>query len=284
MRFSVIVPTFNRPDALRQCLAGLARSAYPQEEFEVIVVDDGGSAALGPVVGEFEDRMQVRLTRQSNAGPAAARNYGASLASGRFLAFTDDDCEPAENWLDALQRVLDAKPMALVGGRVVNGLPWSVCASASHRIVDHFVSHYNADPENARFFTSNNMALAAGLYREAGGFDGSFTRAAAEDREFCDAWLGRGWKLVCAPEAVVVHRHEMDLGGFWRQQYSYGRGAFLYAAARSRRGAGPVPFEGWRVHLALLAASPRMSALAALSQFAMLMGYARERFGPARGR
>jgi GT2 family glycosyltransferase len=276
MTFSVIIPTFNRPKQLGQCLAALSRAAYPKDQYEVIVVDDGGSADLGPVVAPVQDALNVRLIRQRHSGPASARNNGAARATGRLLAFTDDDCEPDGNWLRALRHALESRPEALVGGRVINALTENVYAVASQMIIDYCFAHFNADPANARFFSTNNIAVAAELYRQAGGFDRSF-RFASEDRDFCDRWLSRGLKLALSPEAVVLHRHAMDLRGFWRQQFAYGRGARVYATARRRRGAGPVPFEGWRFHLGMLAApTVNLCALALMSQTAVAAGYAWE--------
>src|SRR3712207_1403127 len=92
--FSVIVPTYERPAQLAACLGALARLDCPAASFEVIVVDDGSAAAPGRRLDEFRDLLDVRLLTQANAGPAAARNRGASEARGSFLAFTDDDCAP----------------------------------------------------------------------------------------------------------------------------------------------------------------------------------------------
>src|SRR5262245_41089017 len=70
--FSIIVPTYCRPQPLRTCLAALAHLDYPHESFEVIIVDDGGRVPLEAVVSPFSDRFDVTLLRQPHAGPAAA--------------------------------------------------------------------------------------------------------------------------------------------------------------------------------------------------------------------
>jgi GT2 family glycosyltransferase len=282
MKFSVIIPTFNRPADLARCLAALACLDYPKHEFEVIVVDDGGSEDLDPVIGAHGSELQVRLYRQPNQGPAATRNFGASHAAGRFLAFIDDDCEPRSDWLKALDAVVQQAPDALIGGRVVNGLPEIPYSAASQEIADFLDQHFNRDKEHGRFFPSNNIAVPAELYREIGGFDVAFVRSASEDRDLCDRWLRRGWRLVSAPEAVAVHNRPMSLRTFCKQHFLYGRGAFSYAAARRRRNNGPVPFEGWRFHAGMILAPLRrsiapaslyLSFLILVSQFAVVFGY-----------
>ena len=285
MRFSVIVPTFNRPRDLARCLAALARLDYPQDEFEVIVVDDGGSADLGSVVAASSQRIKLTLLRQTNLGPSAARNNGAAHSAGSFLAFVDDDCEPSQGWLRALDDTLMRVPDALIGGRVVNGLPSNPNDEASQQILDYISQHFNRDSENGGFFPSNNMAVAAQLYRQIGGFDATFRRSASEDRDLCDRCLRYGLRLIAVREAVVTHYREMSFCGFWNQQFQYGRGAFSYARARERRNGGPVPFEGWRFHLGLVTSPLRdslrprslyLSCLILVSQVAVVAGYASE--------
>src|SRR5690242_16282570 len=98
MRFSVVVPTYNRPQPLSRCLDALARLYYPREQFEVIVVDDGSTESLAALVKNFQERLDIRYLREEHAGPGMARNVGAAHARGEYLAFTDDDCAPCPDW------------------------------------------------------------------------------------------------------------------------------------------------------------------------------------------
>lgn len=285
MKFSVVIPTYNRPLHLAACLAGLARLDYPKSEFEVIVVDDAGDRSPEPVIDAHPKDLQLLLLRQPNQGPASARNHGAAYAKGRFLAFIDDDCIPQTGWLKALDAAAERFPDALLGGRVVNGLPLNPYSQASQDIIDFLHCHFNRDPEQGRFFPSNNIAVAAELYRQIGGFDQAFLRSASEDRDFCDRWLRSGRRLVSVPDAVVQHNRAMTLASFWMQHFLYGRGAFEYAQARKGRGSGPVPFEGWRFHAGMIlapltqGAAPNAffrSVLILFSQIAVAVGYFRE--------
>lgn len=232
---SVVIPTFCRPRQLEACLGKLAKQTYPRDRFQVIVVDDGGDQPLDALVNGYEQVLDISLIRQRNRGPAAARNRGAAAARGVLLVFTDDDCLPAARWLEAFAKRHRQAPLALLGGSVVNHFPANIWAVTSQLILDTAYSFYNRDPEDAHFFASNNMALPASGYREAGGFSPAF-RTASEDRELCDRWRWRGQRLVSVPEAVVEHAKELRPGSFVRQHFNYGRGAFQYHRERSRRG------------------------------------------------
>lgn len=234
--FSVIVPTYGRPQQLTTCLQALAQLQYPREQFEVIVVDDGGVTPLDAVIAAFQNRLAVTLLRQAHAGPAAARNTGTAHAKGQFFAFTDDDCIPAPDWLPTLQLRFTTAPRQIIGGRTYNALPANPYSTASQVIIDMVYAYYNADPSRARFFAANNLALPASHFHAIGGFDAAFTTS--EDRELCDRWLYHGYHMTYAPEVIVYHAHALTLRTFWWQHFNYGRGAFRFHRIRAQRASG----------------------------------------------
>lgn len=250
--FSIIIPTYNRPQALARCLDSLTRLDYVYNSFEVIVVDDGSQVSNESVLAPFYEKISLRLFRQKNAGPAAARNAGAIQAKGTFLVFTDDDCIPAQNWLGELETNLAMKLNCMVGGRVVNGLPANIYAQASHLILDIVYAYYNAEGTDPHFIASNNMAVPASAFRSAGGFDASYPHAGGEDREFCDRWLGLGYGMTYASKAIVNHYHDLTLLTYWKQHVTYGRGAFRFnrSHARSHK-------EGSTLQMGFYASFPR---------------------------
>jgi GT2 family glycosyltransferase len=231
--FSIIVPTYNRPAQLETCLSALSGLDYAADRYEVIVVDDGSSSPLDAVTAPFQNRLRLSLLRQANAGPAAARNRGAQAARATWLAFTDDDCQPAPSWLRTLAGKLAGHPDGVVGGHTVNGLDDNLCSTMSQIIVDVVYRHYNAHPEDARFFATNNLAIGRELFHRLGGFDASFITS--EDRELCDRLTAHGVRMRYAADCVVKHQHALSLRGFCRQHFHYGRGAFRFHRSQVKR-------------------------------------------------
>jgi glycosyltransferase involved in cell wall biosynthesis len=232
---SIVIPTFDRPERLSNCLESLVCVDYPPYRFEVIVVDDGGKYPLNSVVIPFGDRLAITLLRQSHAGPAAARNAGATRAKGDYLLFTDDDCKLSPNILLKLADCLAITPDAAIGGKTVNSVHNNLYSNASQLLIDYLYNYYNVNPNGKHFVTSNNIALPAKSFREINGFDKTFPFAGAEDREFCDRWQHHGHKIAYDPEVIMYHSHEMTLKSFLRQHFNYGRGAFHYHRIRARR-------------------------------------------------
>lgn len=284
IRFTVVVPTFaSRTSRLGDCLAALAELDYPRESLEVLVVDDGSAAPPRRLVEDWGAALPVRLLVIPHGGPGAARNAGARAARGRWIAFTDDDCTPEAGWLRALERRLAGDSLTGVGGLTLNGLPENRCSTASQLLIHYLYDHFNRGPRGVRFLTSNNLAVWTETFRRAGGFDDGFRRTAAEDREFCDRWVHLGHRLVFADDAVVRHRHVLNLPRFWRQHWQYGRGAFLFHRVRARR-SGRFRLEPPSFYGRLLArpwaergpAPIRTSALLVVSQLANAAGFAAE--------
>ena len=232
--FSVIIPTRDRPEQLAACLESLAEQDYPRDQFEVLVVDDGSRLSLDLIVAAFRERLGLTLLRQSrSAGPGVARNYGAARAKGEFLAFTDDDCTPAADWLQRLATRFASTPGHLIGGRIINALTTNPYSTATQVIVDVIYDYYDPGKGRAHFFPTNNFALAADRFQDLGGFSENWPVVAAEDREFCYRWLKRGYLMMHASEANVYHRHCLTLRSFCELHFRYGRGAYHYHLLRA---------------------------------------------------
>lgn len=280
--FSVIIPTYNRPERLAACLQALAQSDYPRDRFEVIVVDDGGPQSLDSVVANFKKQFDLKLLHQKNAGPAAARNTGARHAKGDFLVFIDDDCSPAPDYLRRLAARFAMTPDYAIGGRTINVLPANLYSTASQLLMDYLYHYYNAEPEHARFLASNNLALPAYRFYDLDGFDMSFPLAAGEDRELCDRWLNHGLRLIYAPEAIVYHSHILTLLNYCRQHFNYGRGAAAFHQKRRRRSGNEARLESLSFYFNLLrypfsqeggARAIRLAMLLVVSQAATAAGF-----------
>lgn len=283
---SIVVPTFARPAELRRCLDGIARLEAATFSFEVVVVDDGGPEPLDTLIASYAGGLDIRLIRQLRAGPAAARNAGAALARGVFLAFIiDDDCTPAPDWLSALVRELERDDRRLLGGRVENALVENPHSIASEHIT-RFVYEYNRTADAREpFFTTNNIALAADLFRAVGGFETSIPSATAEDKEFCNRWVAHGLGLGHVPSVVVHHAHELTFARFLRLHFNYGRGILTFRLIRRRRAESSFVPEPLKFYMDLVL-SPmhgpsslgrwRLTALIVASQLATLVGALRE--------
>src|SRR5262245_54276606 len=118
---TVIIPTYQRSEALIETLEALARVDYPAHAWEAVVVDDGSMDDTATVVQEWIARTgaPVRFLQQKNAGPAAARNRGAAAARGEVLIFIDNDIIVSPDFIQAHLQTLKAHPGCWILGRVL---------------------------------------------------------------------------------------------------------------------------------------------------------------------
>ncbi len=229
-RVSVIIPTFNRPGPLSECLRSLANS-FPRDA-ETIVVSDGSTVALEDTVEPFREKLRLKFVPVPHGGPAAARNRGLSRARGDIVAFIDDDCRPAPGWIEALASGVSISPPIAAGGTTRNGLADNCYAEASQLILK-LVGRYDCVTRGQiQFFPSNNMAFPADALSAMGGFDESFR--SAEDRELCRRWQQNGHEMRAVAKAIVDHDSRLDLLGFVRQFFLYGRGAAQFHTSGGR--------------------------------------------------
>ena len=196
---SVVVATHNRAEGLAALIDSLRRQTLGPDEFEVILVDDGSSDATPEVIAraEREGPLRVRgIRREVAGGPAAARNDGWRAATAPFVAFTDDDCVVAENWLET--GLAELREGEVVQGRTDPN------PEQMHRWGPFSRTReiHAAGPE----YETCNIFYPRCLLEELGGFDDErFPAPGGEDTDL--AWRAKaaGWEIRYAPEAQVFH-------------------------------------------------------------------------------
>jgi glycosyltransferase involved in cell wall biosynthesis len=198
---SVVVSTYNRPDRLARLLEALRAQTVTSDRFEVIVVDNGSGPETARVLKDQMSRggLELRTARHPvTLGPAAGRNAGWRLARAPLVAFTDDDCRPAPEWLAAALIVSGEAPGAIVQG------PTRPDPAELHR--DGWLSHTVRIEGLGPQYETCNIVYPRALLDRLGGFDESFgLRPAGEDTDLAWRAITSGAGAVFAPEALVWH-------------------------------------------------------------------------------
>lgn len=213
--FSVIVPTYQRNDLLAKCLECLAPGiqTLPAEQYEVIVTDDGSKTTAQKMISE--DYPWVKWVAGPRKGPAANRNNGAKYAQGEWLAFTDDDCLPDPQWIEAYVKAIVAEPFcSIFEGRTYAPRPKQTFAETS--------------PVNelGGCLWSCNIAIQKQLFESLTGFDERFPYAAMEDVDL-KLRLGKiGHKFSFVKAASVCHPWRPK--GGWKQLKQHHESTFIY--------------------------------------------------------
>jgi GT2 family glycosyltransferase len=212
---SIVIPTFNGAARLAHCLDALVKQTAGQS-VEILVVSDGSTDNTAQVVGRYSG---VGLLTQANAGPAAARNRGARESHGAIILFTDDDCVPEPDWLDAMLGPFhDPEVVA------AKGVYLSRQEGLSARFVQiEYEDRYRlmAGRDSIDFVDTYSAAFRRGRFLEMAGYDTSFPVACAEDVELSYRMSARGWKMKFAPAAEVYHTHPDTLSRYLKKKYKF---------------------------------------------------------------
>lgn len=234
-RISVLVGTRDRPETLADAVAAILACEHPS--FELIVVDQGDDDRARAVVEAAGD-PRAHYVRDAERGKSRAMNIALARARGELLAFTDDDCTPAPDWLAEVERAFDAEPGV--------GLLFGVLRAAPHDPAESFIPsfepqerrrvsgrHTTAFDDSRGAPAGGDMAARAELFRRVGPFDpclgpgGRFVTG--EDTDLQHRALRAGFAVLYEPACVVTHWGARPLAG--------GVAAELVRGARYARGA-----------------------------------------------
>lgn len=219
---SVVVPVYNDPERVKICLKALEKQTYPDELYEVVLVDN--NSRHKPDVSSDEYPHLV-FTEEKTPGPSAARNKGIIVSKGDVIAFTDSDCIPEKDWIERGVDFLTNNPdIGIIGGRVdvfpedennPNAIElWEmVSAFPQKNFIENF--HYAA---TANVFTYKKAIDKSGVFNEK--------MLYGEDREWTNRIHNNGYKIAYADDVLVLHPARKNFNEFYRKWYHYLYGAY----------------------------------------------------------
>lgn len=203
---SIIIPTCNRFESLGNTLAALTTQLFPQNQLQVIIVDDGSDPPIGRLADSFP--FSIRKVFQEQSGATAARNHGARCAAGEFLIFLDDDIDLAPGALGRLVQALEANPNCVLLGSILPAAS-SPSSSAFASIMVSAHPEITREPYPVHF--SECMAGVLAIRREDFYAIGEFQDSTGgwpnwDDVEFGYRAHKLGYSLLRCPQAIGWHR------------------------------------------------------------------------------
>jgi glycosyltransferase involved in cell wall biosynthesis len=224
--YSIIVPSYNRAEEIKELLQSFTNLQFPRERFELIIADDGSTDQTESVVREFQQAtdLQIKFYRQENQGPGVARNMGMTKAQGEVFIFIDSDCTVAPNWLSAIDRALDSEKADAFGGpdsfrEDFPPLLKAINYSMTSFITTGGIRGHKKKSLGKYYPRSFNMGLRRHVYVKIGGFG---TLRHGQDIEYSHRILQSGAKIIRIPDAIVYHKRRTSLKKFFRQVFNWG--------------------------------------------------------------
>ena len=227
LRASVIIPTFERREALARALRGFARQTASPDSFEVVVALDGGRDDSQKMIEDLKTPFALRIVNPPGSGRAAARNAALEVAAGEVSILLDDDMEPTPEFIAQHLAYHDGADRICLLGAVPVRLEDSSPLAARH-IRDRFAAHLEelAKPDHQfvpRDFYSGNVSIPTPLLREVGAFDDGFTPYGNEDVELSVRLAKAGATVCFDPKALAWQEYDKDLRGLAADTVDKGR-------------------------------------------------------------
>ena len=221
MRYSVIIPVYNRPDEVDELLESLCTQT--NGDFEVVVVEDGSSVPCESIVQKYADRLDVHYYLKPNSGPGQSRNYGVERAQGEYVLILDSDAVLPPHYIQAVEDELQARPCDAFGGPDRAHASFTPMQKAINYGMTSFFTTggiRGGKKKMDKFYPrSFNMGVRREGYNALGGFS---EMRFGEDIDFSTRIFKGGYACRLFPEAWVWHKRRTDLRKFFKQVHNSG--------------------------------------------------------------
>ncbi|MGP1545794.1 MAG: glycosyltransferase [Prevotella intermedia] len=221
MKYSIIVPVFNRPDEVDELLSSLLNQIFT--DFEVLIVEDGSQKPCDEVCNKYADRLDLHYFMKPNSGPGQSRNYGAERAKGEYLLILDSDVVLPKGYLNAIEEELKREPADAFGGPDAAHESFTDTQKAiSYSMTSFFTTGgiRGGKKKLDKFYPrSFNMGIRRDVYMELEGFS---KMRFGEDIDFSIRIFKAGKRCRLFHEAWVWHKRRTDFRKFYRQVYNSG--------------------------------------------------------------
>ena len=221
MRYSLIIPVYNRPDEVDELLESLTRQHF--QDFEVLVVEDGSSVPCESVVDRYATSLDIHYLKKANSGPGQTRNFGAERSRGEYLLILDSDCVLPPNYLDAIEAELQKEPADAFGGPDRAHESFTRVQKAINYAMTSFFTTggiRGGKKKMDKFYPrSFNMGIRREVYQDLGGFS---KMRFGEDIDFSIRIFKADYRCRLFPDAWVWHKRRTDWRKFFKQVYNSG--------------------------------------------------------------
>ncbi|MAN58565.1 MAG: glycosyl transferase family 2 [Flavobacteriaceae bacterium] len=222
LRYSFIVPVYNRPQEIVELLDSLDKSVFPHP-FEIVVVEDGSSLTAEEQINAFRPRLDISYYYKENTGPGHSRNYGMQRAKGTYFIILDSDCLVPANYLETVSSFLNQNYVDCYGGADAAHPSFSKLQKAINYVMTSFLTtggirgNKNAiqDFEPRSF----NMGISKEAFEKTGGFGKIHP---GEDPDLSQRIKKEGFQTAFIPDAYVYHKRRITWKGFYTQVRKFG--------------------------------------------------------------
>ncbi len=228
MKYSIVVPVYNRPDEVDELLESLCSQTY--KDFEVVIVEDGSNIICKDVCDKYAGILSIHYYFKENSGPGQSRNFGVERAQGEYVIIVDSDAVTPPGYMQAIDDELQRQPSDAWGGPDAAHESFTDIQKAiSYAMTSFFTTggiRGGKRQLDKKFYPrSFNLGVRREVYNQLGGFSTErFSKMSlyGEDIDFSIRIYKDGFSCRLFPDAWLWHKRRTDFRRFWRQVYNSG--------------------------------------------------------------
>lgn len=224
MKYSIVIPIYNRPEELDELLESLKHQNI--KDFEIIVVEDGSTKDSKHVVEKYQNELPIKYFYKKNEKQGIARNFGVTHSQGQYIIFFDSDCIIPPDYFEKLEENLNKYAVDAWGGpdkamkefnnhqKAISYTMTALLTSGKIRsgnIIEKFMPR------------SFNMGVKREVFEAIGGFHPDIIPPGGEDTLFGLMLHKLGFKTMFFENCFVYHKRRNNFKSFFKQVYAFGQ-------------------------------------------------------------
>lgn len=223
MKYSFIIPVYNRPDEVDELLKSLSKQTY-STDFEIVIIEDGSSISSEEICKKYANTLQITYIFKENSGPGASRNYGMERAKNDYFIILDSDCLLPEHYLESIDDFLQRNYVDCFGGPDTADDSFTDIQKAINYVMTSFLTTggIRGNSKIVQKFEprSFNMGLSRKAFEATQGFGKIHP---GEDPDLVIRLWKQGFETAFIEDAFVYHKRRISWSKFKKQVSKFGQ-------------------------------------------------------------
>ena len=237
---TILIPVRNVAKYIKECLDALLNQGYPQDNYEILILDNNSQDGTQEIVSGYGER--VKLIQCGVHSPTKKYNQVLDKVKGEIIGLVDGDANVAKDWLEKVVEPLEEDKVAGAGGVILT--------QNKEKLIPRLIGYelqdrYEKMPREIKRMASMHIVYKKDILLEVGGFDEKLKTG--YDCEIGWRINEAGYKIIFIPEAKVYHNHRDNLWSYFKQQYEYGKFAFIRYFKKPKIATGDEVASFWMI-------------------------------------
>jgi len=224
LKFSIIIPVYNRPQEIDELLNSLTRQTY-NNTFEVIVVEDGSTLKADKIVENYAEKLTLQYYFKTNSGAGASRNFGMQHANGNYFVIFDSDCIIPPNYLTEIDKALTENYTDAFGGADAAHESFTTIQKAINYSMTSFLTTGGIRGNKKAVGKFQPRSFNFGISKEAFEKTNGFSKMKiGEDIDLTFRLWEHNFETQFVENASVYHKRRSTFQQFFKQTFAFGKG------------------------------------------------------------